>query len=204
MLTPKELKIIELYSRNIFASHTIRGIMKNMGTKSYNWTHTAVTKLIKEKILAAEEKGKSIICRINLDEQATLACLSYVEEARAAKANIPNIRKILPLIDQDYFTLIIAGSYAKGKAAEKSDLDVVAIVDKKDDVTPLMNRLRNRGEFMIPELHPYVFTSEEFHLMLLGKDENYGKEIFKNCLVVSGAEGYYRMLRRAVKNGFRG
>ena len=204
MLTEKELRIVELYRKDIFATYPIREIMKALGTSSYNWEHTAVKKLIKEGIVTAEEKGKAIICRINLDSQSAISHLSYVEEIRGIKVEIPHIKKVLDMIDPNYFTLLVAGSYAKGKATKESDIDIVVIVGNKEEVKPLINRLKREGELMIPEIHPYVFTDDEFYLMLLSKEGNYGKEIFMNHLIMHGAEGYYNIIKKAVQNGFKG
>ncbi len=57
---------------------------------------------------------------------------------------------------------------------------------------------------MIPKAHPYVFTEEQFYEMLVNKEENYGKEIARNHMIVSGAQSFYRILFRAIKNGFNG
>ena len=75
MLTEKELRVIELYRKNVFASYTIREIMKKINTKSYNWIYNTVKKLEKENILRCDVKGKSTVCFINLDEQKTLMYL---------------------------------------------------------------------------------------------------------------------------------
>ncbi|MCX6748415.1 MAG: hypothetical protein NT076_02320 [Candidatus Pacearchaeota archaeon] len=40
--------------------------------------------------------------------------------------------------------------------------------------------------------------------MLLDKEENYGKEIFKNRLIFRNSNRYYYDLKEAIKNGFRG
>jgi len=204
MLTEKELGIVDLYRKDIFATYTIREIMKALGTSSYNWVHTAVKKLINEGILAAEKKGKATICRINLDSQAAISHISYDEEIKGIKAEIPHIKKVIDMIDINYFTLLVAGSYAKGKVTKESDVDIVVIVSNKEEVKPLINRLKREGELMVPELHPYVFTDEEFYLMLLSKEANYGKEIFMNHLIIHGAEGYYNLLKKAIQNGFKG
>lgn len=203
MLTEKELRIVELYRKDIFVTYTIREIMKALGTSSYNWAHTSVKKLIKENILAIEKKGKATICRINLDSQAAISHLSYIEEIKGIHTEIPHMKKVLDMIDSNYFTLLVAGSYAKGKATRESDVDIVVIVNTKEEVKPLINRLKREGELMVPEIHPYVFTDEEFYLMLLSKEANYGKEIFMNHLIIHGAEGYYNIIKKAIQNGFK-
>ena len=204
MLTEKELRIIELYRKNIFASYTIREIMKKINTKSYNWIHNAVKKLKIENILKCEEKGKRILCSINLEEQKTLIYLSLIEETNPLIKKIPNLKKITEFMPLDFHILLISGSYADGSFTEKSDIDVVVIINKKEDRKFLLNKLSNEGDLMIPKLHPYVFTREEFLEMLTNKEENYGKETAKKHIIIAGAELFYTILREAIENGFRG
>ena len=99
---------------------------------------------------------------------------------------------------------MVAGSYAAGKATKKSDLDVVVLVEDGTETKKILAILKNKGELMIPEVHPYVFTKTEFLKMLLNDEENYGKFVFKNRVILFGAENYYLIIREAIKNGFRG
>jgi len=203
MLTKKEFKIIELFVNNVFMEPTIRDIMKKLKTSSYSWTYNAVKLLEKENVLNITKKGNSSLCKINLEEQKTITYLSVVEQLRASKKNIPNIKKIMKEIEISYFTLLVTGSYAGGKKRKDSDLDIVVIVGENRRVKPILNKLRNAGEIIIPEVHPYVFTEDEFIKMLTEDGENYGKEIAKKHLIIAGAEPYYRILRKAIKNGYK-
>ena len=56
----------------------------------------------------------------------------------------------------------------------------------------------------IPEVHGFVFTEEEFYLMLTNKEFNYGKEFAKNHIIIYGINAYYRILLRGLQNGFKG
>ena len=208
MLTEKELRVVELFKKDVFASYTIREIMKKVKTKSYNWTYTTVKKLKKENIISTEEKGKSTICSINLKEQKTIAYLSLLEETNSRIRKIPNLEKIKKLLPFDFHFFLITGSYANGSYTAKSDLDIVVVIgenqDKRREKTFLLNKLSNEGDLMIPKLHPYVFTVLEFLEMMTNKEENYGKEIARKHIIVSGAEFYYNILREAISRGFRG
>ena len=204
MLTEKELRIIELYRKNIFASYTIREAKKKINTKSYGWVHNAIKKLKIENILKCEEKGNSILCSINLEEQKASTYLSLIEETSSSIKKVPNLKKIMELMPSNFYILLIGGSYADGSFTEKSDIDVIVIMDKKEDRKFLLNKLSNEGDLMIPKLHPYVFTREEFLEMLTNKEENYGKEIAKKHIIISGAEIFYKIVREAIENGFRG
>jgi len=74
----------------------------------------------------------------------------------------------------------------------------------KKDSKKIFAVLKNKGELMIPPAHVYVFTKMEFLQMFLSKEENYGKLIFKNRIIMFGAENYYLILKEAIENGFRG
>lgn len=203
MLTTKELQIIELFKKNIFTSFTIREIMKNIHTNSYNWTHNAIMKLQKENILSLEKKGQSQLCTINLGEQKSIIYLSLCEELNALNKKLPHIKRILELSSPHFHTLIVTGSYANNTFTEESDMDVVVIIDKEEEKKWVLHKLQNEGELMIPPLHPYVFTREEFLEMLTNGEENYGTEIVKKHLIISGAEFYFNLLKEAIKHGFR-
>ncbi len=203
MLTIKELRIIELFRKNIFAEFTIREIMKNINTKSYNWTHNSVKKLEKKNIVLLRKKGQSQICTINLEEQKTIIYLVLLEELNTLDKKIPNLNKIIKLMPLDFHILIITGSYVDKTFTKRSDMDVVVVIDKREEKKWLLNKLSNKGELMIPKLHPYIFTKEEFLEMLKNKEANYGKEIEKKHLIISGAEFYFKILREAIKYGYQ-
>ncbi|MBU4245892.1 MAG: nucleotidyltransferase domain-containing protein [Nanoarchaeota archaeon] len=202
MLTNKELRIIEIFRKRLFKTYTIREISKAVETTSYSWTFNAVKKLSKLGILHLEEKGHSKIVTINLNSAIAIKYLSLLDELEANEREIPNINEIFKIINTAYFTLIIAGSYAKGTETKNSDLDVIVITN--DDTISILNTLKNKGGLLIPEVHPYVFTQKEFLEMLLAKEENYAKFIFKERLIFFGAENYYLTINEARKHGFNG
>ena len=203
MLTKKELQIIELFRKNIFSDFTILEIMKRLGTKSYSWTYNSIKKLQKEDIILIERKGQSQLCRINLHNQKTIAYLGLLEELNALEKNIPNFKKISELMPLDFHILIITGSYVDKKFNKESDLDVVVIIDSENEKKWILNKLKNEGDLMIPQLHPYVFTRKEFLEMLTNKEENYGKEIDKKHLILGGAELFFKILREAISYGYK-
>lgn len=203
MLTIKELRIIELYRKNPFSIYTIRAIMKQIKTKSYDWTYNAIKKLEKDHIINIEKIGQGKVCSINLNEQKTINYVSFLEENKALEKHIPNFKNILEIMPDYHHILIITGSYVDGTSKRDSDLDVVIIIENKEEKQWLLNKLLNKGELMIPKLHPYIFTREEFLQMLVNSEQNYGKEIEKKHLIIYGAEDYYRILKKAIKNGYK-
>lgn len=205
MLTKEEIKIIDVFRKDLFKDYTIMELMRKIPKNSYNWVFQAVKKLNKEGIIIMRKKGKSNLCSINLHNNITLIYFSFLEKLIVNSKKLPreNISELINSIPLCYFTFIISGSYAGGKATKKSDLDVVVLVEDGIDVKKILTILKNKGELMIPEVHPYVFTKSEFLQMLLSDEENYGKQIFKNRLILFGTENYYLIIKKAIKNGFK-
>ncbi len=204
-LTREEMKIIGLFRTGLFNQYTIREIAKNINKKSYSWVFKAVGKLKELEIIKSETKGNSSICSINLESNLTLIYLSLLEQARISeKLPLKNIKILLESIPIKYYTFIITGSYAEGKQTGKSDFDIAVITENKEDVKKVFAVLKNKGELMIPKAHVFGFSREEFLKMLLEKEENYGKQIFRNNIVIFGAENYYLILKEAIENGFKG
>ena len=203
MLTSRELQVLDLFRKDILDSFTIREVMKKLDTKSYDWTYNTIKKLERENIIILKRKGQSRLCSINLEEQKSIMYLSLLEELSALNKKIPNLSKILSLMPLDFHILIIAGSYADSTFTKKSDVDVVVIIDKKEEKTWMLNKLTNAGDLLIPNLHPYIFTNEEFIEMLINREENYGKEIGRKHIILSGAELYFKILREAIKRGYK-
>lgn len=203
MLTARELSIVDLFRKDPFAVRTIGEMMRLLRTNSYSWTHAAVRKLRKERILLLEKKGQCQLCTINLGEQKTIIYFALLEGLAASSRKIPNLGRILSLMPLQFHILMVTGSYADGTFTDESDLDVVVVIESKDERKWLLNELVSAGDLMIPQLHPYIFTREEFLEMLTNREANYGKEIERKHLVASGAESYFLLLREAVRDGYR-
>ncbi len=205
ILTKEELKIIDLFRKDLFGRYTIREVMKKINKKSYNWVFRAVKKLNSLGIINLSAKGGSNICSVNLSNPLTFNYLALIENLGVfKKLPMKNILELLDSVPLNYFTFIITGSYAEGQATKKSDLDIVVLVENKEDSKNVFAILKNKGELMIPKAHIYVFTRKEFLRMLLDKEQNYAKLIFENRIIIFGAESYYLILKEAIENGFKG
>lgn len=58
MLTKEEIKIIDLFRKDLFRSYTIREIMKNTSKKSYPWTFNSVRKMEKMGLIDMAKNKK--------------------------------------------------------------------------------------------------------------------------------------------------
>lgn len=200
MLAKKQEEILNLFRKNVFLKATIREISKIM-KKAYPKTYEAVKEMEKQGIIKINKIGNSSVCEINLTDK-TISILGYLDEQEAHLNNIPNMQKILNFEEFLDDIILVTGSYAGKKAGKNSDIDLVIIT--KEKAFNKQKLIENLTSLIIPEIHVIVLTNEDFIKMLLDKEENYGKEIFKNRLIFRNSNRYYYDLKEAIKNGFRG
>jgi len=206
MISKTEQRIMEIFRKNIFKKYTIREILRISNSNSYNQIFKAVKALQKKQIIEIEKRGNSAICSIDMESYDAIKALADAEYTAASAARIPrqNIKEIIDTIETPFFICMVTGSYAKQTQTKKSDLDIAMIVEDSQNTKKILNQITNKGELLIPQAHPYIFTKTQFLQMLLEKEANYGKLAFENHLLVNGAENYYLIIKEAIKNGFRG
>jgi len=198
-ISKNELKILELLKVNLFLKASIREIMQKINSKSYQRIYDAVEKLVKKKVLVSKKIGNSNVCEINLSKE-TISLLSFIEKEEAFKRKIPHIDKILEFDSLLDDIIIVAGSYAKGTQTKKSDIDLAIIT--KEEIVHKQKLIENQTMLFIPQIHVIVFGYNDFKEMLLSKEPDFGKEVFKNHLIFRNAERYYLLVREAISNGF--
>lgn len=205
MLT-KEYKILEVFIKKPWKSLTFKEVKKLSNNKSDNYVHTTLKNFVNEGMLKQQKVGNNIIYSIN-NSTFALNIIGFISEYKSNKATyLPykNIQKIINKIKTSFYTLLITGSYAKKQQKTTSDIDIVIICDDKQKPNSILSQIKLESELMTPEIHPYVFTQSQFYGMLTSREENYGKEIARNNLIITGGKQYYGILMEAIENGFNG
>lgn len=200
MLPKNQQAIIELFRKDIFLAKTIRGLSKTL-RKSYPKIYDAVLELGKNNILFIEKIGNSKICKLKLSPES-ISFLSFIESQEALTKRIPNVNKILNFKDFLDDIFIVTGSYAKGKQTKSSDIDIALIA--KENPKNKQELLANLTMTFIPQIHALSFSYKDFIDMLLDKEANFGKEVFKYHLIFRNPERYYELIKEAIEHGFRG
>lgn len=198
-LSKNKIEVLNLFRKNVFLSKTIREISL-MLKKPYPKIHTAVRELAKENILKIKKVGKSNLCELILNKE-TITYFAFLDELEAAAKKIPNIDKILNFKEFLDDIIIVTGSYAEGKQKKDSDIDLVLITSKK--AFDQQKWLENLTLTFFPKIHPIVFTYKDFISMLLSKEENLGKEVFKKHIIFRNVERFYLLIKEAIENGFK-
>jgi len=194
-----QIEILNLFRKNIFLSNTIREISLNL-KKPYPKVYEAIKELENQNILKLKKIGNSNICELSFSQEST-SFLSFLDQQESLSKKIPNIRRILEFKEFLDDIILITGSYAKNKQTEKSDIDILIIT--KAGVFKKQKLLENLTLTFKPVIHPIVVTYKNFIDMLLSKEENLGKEAFKNHLIFRNSERYYLLIKEAIEHGFR-
>ncbi len=205
MLT-KEHTILQPFIKKPWKKFTRNNIKEIAHNKSDNYVHTVLKRFVASDILREEKIGNSIAYSLQ-NNTISLNTIGFIAEYNATiSKHIPhkNIQTIIDKLKTVFYILIVTGSYAKKKQKNTSDLDIVIICDNKQEPNALLAQIKLEAELLTPEIHPYVFTQEQFHQMLTTKEENYGKEIARNNLIITGGKEYYSILLEAITRGFNG
>ena len=203
MLT-KEYTILEPFAHEAWKKFTFKEIKKLSHNKSDNYVHTVLKRFVASGILQ-EQKVGNVIAYSLTKTIFTLDTIGFVAEYQAKNATqlpFKNIQKLINKLKTSFYIFIVTGSYAKNTQKEMSDLDVVIICDNSREPNSILSQIRLESELMVPEIHPYVFTQDQFYQMLTNKEANYGKEIARHNLIITGGKAYYSILLEAIEHGF--
>jgi len=202
----KEKTILEPFIKEPGKPLTFKQVKELSRNKSNNYIHTTLKELVKNKILQEQKIGNNILYSLS-NNVFTLNMIGFLAEHKANESkHLPhqNIQKIINKIKTPFFSLIITGSYAKNKQTKTSDIDIVIICDDKQKPDAILSQIKLESELMTPEIHPYIFTKSEYLEMLINKKENYGKEIARNNLIITGGKQFYKIILEAISYGFNG
>jgi len=200
MLTKEQLRILNVFGLDIFASQTFKQIKEHSKQKSNNIVQIALKEFQKQEIVQTKAIGNIITYQLNLGSNLTLSYLEVLNQLNLTKKFFPKniLQEIQIKISNytDFFILIVFGSYAKGKATENSDLDIAVIVESeqtKKEITPFLETTKRRE---IKPIDYHVFTRSEYLEMLEADAENLGKQIYKNNMIYYGFIQYCNLIRR--------
>ncbi len=205
-LIKRELLLLKPFLKEPIREFTLTEIKEITKNKSHHYVFEALKKFHRLQILTEKRNGNTNIYLLNPENKQNLHYLAFVESLiKENRADIPykNILKVTEKIKSSFYILIIGGSYAAGNQKQTSDLDIAIIIPNTETKKSYEIAIKE-GELMVPEIHGYVFTQEEFYLMLVNEEFNYGKELVRKHVIFYGAEIYYKLLFEVIKYGFKG
>jgi len=204
MLTEKQLKILEIFSDNVFGEYTFKDLKQRSKEKSNSFLENAIKKFREENLISEKKIGTSKLLTLNLENEKVFTYLSLIFEKKLDKSTQDTIKQIKSEIDKytHMYSLVIFGSYADKTQTKKSDLDIAIIIqDKKleKNIKIAINTAKNRS---LLDIDAHIITEDEFMQMLLADYENLGKEIARKNLPIHNINIFYKIIRKGMKHGF--
>lgn len=196
MLTKTQEQILQFLLETKEEKHTIRSISRKL-KKSYTLTYHNIIDLEKKGFILAESVPPSKI--INLNKKAPEKIFIDIELKRKNEfldkyAEVKLMLKdMIKNIPNPFFILLVFGSYAKGTPNEKSDLDILMIVQDKKQIS--LAREAVLGIYTKVKKSLNIMDVEEFKSMLNDKKINVGTEAEKNHILLYGTEQYYAIIK---------
>lgn len=202
----KEKTILEPFVVQPWRRFTFREVKMLSKNTSDNYVHKCLKRFVQDNVLSVKRVGNCLTYSLN-NSFICLNTVGFLAEYKTSTAkHLPfkNIQTLIDKIRSFFISVIITGSFAIAKQKKTSDLDIVLICDDATDPDSILAQIKLESELMLPEVHPFVFTQEQFYSMLIAREENYGKEIARKNLIVSGGSAYYSIVLEAIKHGFTG
>ncbi len=194
MMNPLE-KLFRYFALNIDKAKTIRQI--SLETKiPYMTLNRVIKKLEKQNLIITKKIGKSVVCSLNKDNLITkqhliLASESFKNQFIEKK---PLIKKIYQIIGENKpkeLSGILFGSYAAGKEQKHSDIDLAFITNSKETIKKIKDEFKAIEQIHDIEINIMVFTKKQFKEMLKAKEENVGKQILGNHIILYNPEIFF-------------
>lgn len=204
MLTKKQLKIFEPFTRNIFKEYSYKGLKELSKEKSSNAFQLAVKKFKEEQLITEKKIGTSRLYTLNLRNNLVFYYIAIINEEKLPK----QIKKAIDLIRQEvekftlFYSIVIFGSYASGEERKDSDLDIAIFIEGDNEKRKIEAALTSAELKSLIKLDIHVISQTEFLEMLKADEENLGKEIARKHLAVHNNQLFYKILNKGVKSGF--
>jgi len=202
-------RILRLFYSNLDAQFTINEIAKTIGI-SYSYVHRQIEELKTKNILLVEQRSNRKYCKPNYEHPEVktgfVKISNQIAEEFLKKRDkvffvIEKLLSVLPKkTDFNLLSIVLFGSLAKGTDIKKSDIDLFILVPskKKYDEAVEMECVALSKGFGV-EINPIVSEPANLLTMLKEKEQNIGKEILKNKIILFGAEKFWELVFEVIK-----
>ncbi len=184
------LKIINFLGKNLDKSFTMHELSKKLEIPYASFYR--IIKQIKD-LLIIEEIGKAKIIRLSLKNPVkSYLIIASEEEKKEFLQKHPIIKKICNEM-QTNDIIALFGSYADSTQTKSSDIDLF-IINKEGKRSVSFSKY----ELLFKrKINPIFMTKSEFKLMLKEKEENIGKQILKNHIILNNPEKFWEAVLSA-------
>jgi uncharacterized protein len=206
ILTQKQIEFFNIFRENIFKKYTYNECKKILNEKSNNFLISSFKRLVELNLVKIEKIANLIFYSLNLKNSQVFSYLEIVNsdfyKNDVLKKIIDEIKKEINQIVFSY-SIVIFGSFAKGKEKKDSDLDIAIFIEDeniKREIEATFDRIKLKS---LIELDLHIISKNEFLDMLKDKNINLGKLLFNKHKCIYNTNLFYNILIEGYKNGFR-
>ncbi|MFH1478828.1 MAG: nucleotidyltransferase domain-containing protein [Candidatus Omnitrophota bacterium] len=202
-------KVLELFYSDLNAQFTINEIAKKVGI-SYSYVYKQIEGLKDKNVLIIEQRSNRKYCRPNYknpDVKSNFVKIStkiaddFLKKRDKIFFIIEKLLSVLPQkTDFNLLSIVLFGSLAKGTDSKKSDIDLFILVPSKkkyDEIVEMECVALSRG--FNAEINPIISEPASLLTMLREKEQNVGKEILKDKIILFGAEKFWELIFEVIK-----
>ncbi len=195
-----EVRILKFFLEHINGSFAIREIAR-MTNMDYKLVHTTVKRLVQRKSLEKKRHANLDLCSLSFSDMASIF---YVENLRKEEFLQKNrelrifFQDVLESIKEQYYTLLIFGSFAKKTEKKNSDVDLLIISPERGRGQEIERIINAKTLLLKRQVQVIVLDENEFINNLSSKKLNVVKEAFQHHLILFGAEAFYAGVKRAL------
>lgn len=196
MLTKTQIEIMKIFVSKIDRKFSINEISQLL-KKPYALIHRSIKWLTENSLVKLDEKKL-----LTLSYRENLADISFVESIRAKESLQKEksvglfIKDCLKNLHEDFFTLLIFGSFVEKR--KFNDLDVILILDNPNNVEKTEKIIKHISSNFSFKVDLHVLSKESVYEMFSKREQiNILNESLMMHIIVFGAENYYRMLSNA-------
>ena len=168
------------------------------------WVFNALKLFAKYNLINCKIKGNINLYTLNINNPLVLHLLQFLEvQENPDFQEIKLISDIIENIPIKNCSILVFGSYANKKQSSNSDLDICFLVDNRlieKKLKPYINEIKLNHK---TKLDDNYITFNDFIQMLINKEENLGKQIFRKHKLFYNPDIYYELVKGAYKHGFR-
>lgn len=204
MITKKQLKILEPFTKEAFREYAIKEIKSKSNEKSNNSIHLGLKKFKEENLVKERLIGKSKLYTLNLEENKIFYYIGLINSEKLPKSAQKTISLIKAETEKytSFFSIVVFGSYSIGEQKKDSDLDIAVFIENEETKKKVQLALNSAKLKSVIKIDPHAISQEEFLEMLKVDYANLGKEIARKHLSIYNPQIFYSLLNKGVKNGF--
>ncbi|HLD86737.1 MAG TPA: nucleotidyltransferase domain-containing protein [Candidatus Nanoarchaeia archaeon] len=184
--------ILKHFANNKDKQFTIKKVSEIL-RMNYRIAYEGIMNLEKKGLITLNKIGNSNVCAFRYSYTSTMI---EVEELRKKEVfgnkDILLLSKRISEVKSPFYSLVLFGSHATGKASRHSDIDLCLLADNHE-----INKEVNAILSVTPlDIHLQEFTTKDFLALLRSRENNVGNEIVRNNVVLHGMEAFYELVSR--------